>query len=975
MAEVDGKVVMQSKEGHLYQVAPEDVPTVSRDQGWSVAGDDQVQKRLEERAQYAQYGSTGQQALGAAETAVRTATFGAVPGFGAPEDIAGRSTQLQQESPVTNFLAQAVGAAAPALATGGVLGAAGIGAEGAGLLARGGVAAAEGLTGGGSAEVEQARQENRPVSVGNILMYGVGGELVGRAIPGLIRAGASGLRNRLASAAAETGEGVLAGAERRALEASADVADGIAVGPDRDVFLANAHQQIIDQASDRTSKALDQLASDVAETSGEGVKRGKVKSLMAKTNAEQRDWAASQSQAALDLRNEIAPRGKAAPAAPLTLEGRTLEDLKALPIEDASDLERVRRLKEDPTFSKTGRVTSNDGKKGITIVDDGDGELVLRDGRHRLQAAQELGRDTVYGQYVDGKTGKVTFEGEIPLKGAAPEVGGNFSASPELKGPIGKLRKTLTQGSKELDEATEAMDWHEAAGRLERDLGRHEDTLRKLARQGVEGAEELQARVAEHRSSLRLDRERTDLWGQAGDYQKSVSRAVEDNWRAGAREVEGQFGREMQDGSVRFDPSKIRKHLSADDIGRGVMPEQIEKQLQGAEQLIQTHREYGTAPKEQIERMQSAVDSVREQLRLSDDVRGAKTRVAEREGVARESAKFDKEQAGALREERANQAARDAADASKSELLSNLLGAAAGAAAHSFGLGAVVATGTKLLRMSRLLDTLGRTGEATIGSAARGAVLGNASKALRAVESSAGAVGAVAKPLTQTAMARFQGDYPTVQTAFEARRKTLDNVMKNPLLLHRAVAQHLGPMSKVAPEVYGQVSARLQAAAQYLHENLPSQMSASMVRPNGIPLSRATARDFALKYNSALNPASVLEDVRDGKASPTQLRTLEAVHPDIYQKLRLELVRQVANNPGSMSTQRKLRMDILFGGDGTAGRAFSWPLARAIKDAKAERSSKGGSAQLGGSSGPSPGQLATGSRSISAIKNSVTNAA
>lgn len=877
MAEVDGKTVMQSKEGHLYQVAPEDVPNAARDQGWTVADDGAVQKRIEERAQYAKYGSTGQQALGAAETAVRTATFGAVPGFGAPEDVAGRSTQLQQESPVTNFLAQAVGAAAPAIATGGALWAVGLGAEGAGLLASAGGAALEGTAGGAATEIEQARQENRPVSVGNILMYGVGGELVGRAVPALLRSGVGVVRNRIAGAAAEGGEGVLAGAERRALEASGDVADGLPLGPDRDTFLSNAHQQIIDQASDRASKSLDQLSADVAETGGEGVKRGKVKALMAKTNPEQREWAAAQSQAALDVRNDIAPR-----------RGATPEELP---------------------------------------------------------------------------------EGALP---EAPQT--DYRDTPELKKPVRDIQKTLTRGSKELDEASEAMDWHEAAGRMERDLGTQEEKLRKLARQGVEGAEELQGKVAAHRQSLRVDRERTDLWGEAGDYQKSVSRAIDDHWRPGAREVEGSFAREMADGSMQFDPSRLRKHLSADEIGRGVMPEQIEKQLQGADQLIATHRQYGTAPKEQVERMQSAVDSVREQLQLSDDVRGAKARVAEREGVARESAKFDKEQAGALREQTARENAKAANDAAKGEMMSNLLGAAAGAAAHSFGLGAVVATGSKLLRMSRLLDTLGRTGEATVASAAKGAVLGNASKALRAVESGAGSVGAVARPLTQTAMARFQGDYPSVQTAFEAKRKTLTAVMQNPLVLHRAIAQHLGPMSKVAPEVYGQVSARLQAAAQYLHENMPSQMSASMVRPNGIPLSRATARDFALKYNSAMNPSSVFEDVRDGKASPTQMRTLEAVHPDLYQSLRMQLVRQVANNPGSMSTQRKLRMDILFGGDGTAGRAFSWPMAKAIKAAQAARTQKasGGSSA---SSGPSASQKAAPSRSISAIKNSVTNAA
>ena len=880
MAEVDGKVVMTSKEGRLYQVAPADVPTVARDQGWTVADDGAVQKRLEERKEYAEYGSTGQQALGAAETAVRTATLGAVPGFGSAADVAGRSRQLQEESPVTNFLAQAVGAAAPAIATGGVLGAAGAGAAGSGLLARGAVAVAEGLAGGTGAEVEQARQEQRPVSVGNILMYGVGGELVGRAAPALLRQGVGAVRSRLASEAAQAGEGILSGAERRALEASADVADGVPVGPDRDVFLSNAHKQVIDTASDRAAKGLDELHAGMQETTlSEGTKQAKVQKLIAKTNGAQRDWAADQSQRALDLRDEVSPRpGRKVPEAP-----------EPLP------------------------------------------------------------------------------DGSLP----APEAPvGRYADAPELKKPVKELDRILTEGSQQLDEAAEGHEWFQAAGKLERNLAQQEEKLTRMIAKADDPAlvEQLRNTVAEHRQSLRMDRERTDLWGQAGDWQAGLNKAVDDHWRPGSREVGSKLGAELEDGSLRYDPSKLRGHLSADEIGRGVTPEFLEKQLTGAEQAIATHRQYGTASNEQLSRMQSAVDSVREQLSLADDVRGAKARTAERAGVASESAKFDAEQAGAVREQRINAEKASAASDAKSELLSTLLGGAVGAVANSFGLGAAVAAGTKLLRMSRLLDTLGRTGEATVASAAKGAVMGNAGRALRYVEKTAAMAPSATVPLTQTAMARFQGEYPSVQTAFEARRKSLDGLMKNPLVLHRAIAQHLGPMSKVAPEVYGQVSARLQAAAQYLHENLPSQMSASMVRPNGIPLSRATARDFALKYNSAMDPSSVLSDVRDGKASPTQMRTLEAVHPDIYQSLRMQLVRAVAENPGGMTTQKKLRMDILFGGDGVAGRAFSWPLARAIK---ARHQQQGGAPMA---SGTDPANKTTPSRGLSAIKSSVTNA-
>lgn len=288
---------------------------------------------------------------------------------------------------------------------------------------------------------------------------------------------------------------------------------------------------------------------------------------------------------------------------------------------------------------------------------------------------------------------------------------------------------------------------------------------------------------------------------------------------------------------------------------------------------------------------------------------------------------------------------------------------AAGAVGHSLGLGAVVAAGTKLLRMSKLLETLGRTGQATVGSAARGAIMGSGARALRGAARS----GAVAT--ASTAISRFQGEYPSLESAFEAKRKALDDIRENPLLLHRAVAQNFGVLPQAHPELFGEISARLGAIANYLHENLPAQMSASLTRPNGIPLSRATARDFALKYNTATNPASVFEDIKSGMASPTQIRTLEAVHPDLYQSLQLELTRAVANNPESIPTQRKIRLDILFGGDGMAGRAFAWPLAKAIKARRAERRTSSP-----GSSSDSLSKSAPSARGSSSIATSVTNA-
>lgn len=996
-----GKVVMRSGEGRLYQVDPADVAIQQRDQGWAVAGDAEVQARVAERTQYAQYGSTGQQALGQAERFARTATLGLAQGSGSAEDIAGRQALTRQESPVTSFLAQAAGTVVPALVGGaaveGAAGALGVGRAAAGigpLLPEAAATAATGerlagaastlLEGGASGtadEVEEAQAQHRGVNAGNILMYGVGGEILGRAVPAVLKKTASAFRNRLAGEVVEeAGEHVLAGAERKALDSAADVADGVPLGPDRDAFLVGAEKNIIDTGSQRAAAGLDTLNETMAEVTGDGAKRNKIRSMVPETNPAQRQWAADTSQGALDLRAELRPKGAgpAKGAAPVSLEGRTLEDLKALPIEGEGDLARVEALKQDKAFSTTGRVTSNDGKQGITLVNDG-GELALRDGRHRLQAAQELGRDSVYGRYVDGESGKVLFEGEIPLKGGPAAEGAaatplRYSEVPGLRKPAAEVDRILKESSERLDSAEKGADWFEASGDLERSLHAQESKLRKIAAaadpldQGA--AQELLGKVSDYRRQLRLDRERPDLWGEAGDLQKGLNTALEDHWRPGSDVVDSQFGARAGE-NVRTDPSKLRGHLSADEVGRGVTPEFLEKKLQGAEQAIDTHRKYGTASEQQLSRMQGAVDSVREQLRLSDDVRGAKARASERAGVARESARFDAEQAGALREQaRAEERAASAASA-KDELISGALGAVAGMAAHSMGLGAVVALGGKALRMSRLVDTLGRTGQAAIGSAAKGAIRGSSARALRAAEGALASrtLGGVATATASTAIARFQGEYPTVQSAFSAKARTLTAIAQNPLALHRAVASSLGGIDHVNPQLHGEISARLMQVASYLHDNLPAQLSASMTRPNGIPLSRTTARDFALKYNSVTNPASVLEDVRDGTASPTQLRALEAVHPDIYQSLRIELARQVSEQP-QMTTQRKLRLDILFGGDGMAGRAFGWGLARAIQGHRASIATGAVGQSLAGGNAVKNAPVA---RSTSAIASSVTN--
>lgn len=187
--------VLKSKEGRLYEVAPEEVATLQRDQGWTEAAPEEVARRTAEREQYARYGSTGQQALGLAETFARNATLGAVKGLTGDDAAArGRAQVTSEESPVLYGAAGLAPAAIAGVATGGA---------GLGLA---GTVAAEGLLGGlggvGSA-ADEAFKEDQDLSAEAALGSFGTGFLLGGALGGAAYGGGKLLgaaRNRFVEA-------------------------------------------------------------------------------------------------------------------------------------------------------------------------------------------------------------------------------------------------------------------------------------------------------------------------------------------------------------------------------------------------------------------------------------------------------------------------------------------------------------------------------------------------------------------------------------------------------------------------------------------------------------------------------------------------------------------------------------------------------------------------------------------------------
>lgn len=734
------------------------------------------EQELERGGRLEQYGSTGQQALGALESVARTATFGALPGFGTPEAIAGREKTLREESPGVSFASQALGTLVPGLGATGLT-ARGLKLAGAGARAtKGGSILAEGLAQGTADEVEQARYEERPVSVGNVLLYGVAGELTSRALPAVLRRGAARVvgNDALSAIAGEGAENLAVKAEQRSLQRAAREAPSMPKGPERDALLAKTANEQYDRAAREARQAFD-----------DGTQR----------------FAATDHVSTKALRDLIPAN------APVQLRwsGEMVEQLDGL--------------------SRSAKGKTREALENVT---------------------QSL----------------VDAEKAVDIFGAARAA-----------------RKTLST----LPESVER------------------DTAMKALREGTE---------------------RVDLWGKAAQFEQDMGRTV-DKWQG----AEDFVRRNLAQGDA-FDPGKIRSVLQQDKVGRGLVEERAAQLIEAMEDRVQVHRKYNTAGVSVLDSLAKDAEKARAAFRIADDVQAAKIATAKPRGVS-----------------------------AKSGIASGSLGSEFVETGVDMGLAAIGLPPVAGIAM-RLMRGISENGRAAISQTAR--------RLVRPLVNEAGAP--VRSAVAATALSRFQGEYPGHRESFEAKKELLLSVQQDPTLLATAIAESFGDLPAENPALAVKLAGRIQQATQYVIDNLPPSIATSIVYPRGVPPSESALRDFAILWNSAMDPETVLDDVEDGTAAPAQIRTLQAAHPDIYTDLLQSVVNEVANNFDEMSSQTKQWLDILFDTDGLAGPAFSWRAADMIESAEQEQPQTARS----GIDIPAD-ELAPSASGINAIKNGVTN--
>lgn len=166
-------------------------------------------------------------------------------------------------------------------------------------------------------------------------------------------------------------------------------------------------------------------------------------------------------------------------------------------------------------------------------------------------------------------------------------------------------------------------------------------------------------------------------------------------------------------------------------------------------------------------------------------------------------------------------------------------------------------------------------------------------------------------PETTSALERFSEGYDKPIDAFRAARKMILDWQLNPDALVDMVAGHMGDVGQLSPRLEREMTAQAMRIASYLQDNLPGQRNVSVVYPDGTPPSRAEVRQFALRFDAAVNPAGVMADARMGRLERTQLDTLYALWPREYDPLRAGVIDELGK--GAATPQTRQRMSLLFG--------------------------------------------------------------
>lgn len=150
---------------------------------------------------------------------------------------------------------------------------------------------------------------------------------------------------------------------------------------------------------------------------------------------------------------------------------------------------------------------------------------------------------------------------------------------------------------------------------------------------------------------------------------------------------------------------------------------------------------------------------------------------------------------------------------------------------------------------------------------------------------------------------------------FEKVSQRVREAESNPMIIEQRVRTQAGPWAQVAPGIYSSMMSAAMRSQSFLSSKLPPSRSDPYSLTPHLDegdLSDTEKYDFVQYAKAVDDPVSVLRAVADGSVTPQQVEALEAVYPSLYNQMKVEVQRRVADLSQPLDYERAVNVGTLL---------------------------------------------------------------
>jgi hypothetical protein len=188
-------------------------------------------------------------------------------------------------------------------------------------------------------------------------------------------------------------------------------------------------------------------------------------------------------------------------------------------------------------------------------------------------------------------------------------------------------------------------------------------------------------------------------------------------------------------------------------------------------------------------------------------------------------------------------------------------------------------------------------------------------------------------------VARFMGrGTDDLFEAFDSRSATIKRVVQDPAALARSMADNLGDLPRLQPEIFAHMVAQTYRAAAYLFERMPGRSGASILNPEGYAPTYDEIEEWAGHWVGALHPLETLDDLAANDLQPEQTDAVKALHREAYamfQRVALRHIALLSHRGRALPQQAMELIDSALDLNGAGDPLLSWGWADIVKQAEA----------------------------------------